>query len=586
MQQLETTVLIVGAGPAGLTAALALSTYGIAATVITRHRWLAPTPRAHVTNQRTFELLRDLGVEADATALATPYALLPNAVFCTSLAGEELGRFEILGTSAARRGDYARASPCTHADLAQDLLEPVLLRHALLRGGHVRFDTDYLHCTQDEEGVTATVQDRLTKETYQIRASYLLGADGGGSKIVPELGLPLVGQMNLSDSVNIVFEADLTAHVAHRPALLYFLVRTGLDAGGMGLGFLRPLQRWHRWQFTKGYLLGQRNEQLTHAEAAALIRDYLGLPELAVHVTSIAPWLQNSLYATQYRQGRVFCMGDAVHRHSPSNGLGSNTSMQDAYNLAWKLALVLHDQAAPGLLDSYEAERVPIGQQVVERVDKSVAEYGPILAALGLFAEDPAQGAANLAARKDATPAASAQRIALQQALAHKQSYEFEAHGVELNQRYTSAAVVPDGVAPAPSSLDPELYYLPTTCPGARLPHAWVQQQNQAISTLDLVGHGRFTVLTGIGGEAWVAAAASVAAHFGLPVAAHLIGTGCAISDPYGTWAALREIADAGCLLVRPDGYIGWRAQSAPADAAAAAAALQQVLGQILGRPN
>jgi 2,4-dichlorophenol 6-monooxygenase len=196
------------------------------------------------------------------------------------------------------------ASPCTHADLAQDLLEPVLLR-----GAHVRFDTDYLHCTQDAQGVTATVQDSLTKETYQIRAAYLLGADGGGSKIVLELGLPLVGQMNFSNSINIGFEADLTAYVAHRPALLYFIVRTGLDAGGMGLGFLRPFQRWHRWQFTKGYLLGQRNEQLTHAEAAALIRGYLGLPELAVRITSIAPWVQNSLYATQYRQGRFFLHG-------------------------------------------------------------------------------------------------------------------------------------------------------------------------------------------------------------------------------------------------------------------------------------
>lgn len=106
-------------------------------------------------------------------------------------------------------------------------------------------------------------------------------------------------------------------------------------------------------------------------------------------------------------------------------------------------------------------------------------------------------------------PLAGAQRVALQQALAHKQDYEFQAHGVELNHRYTSAAVVPDGLPPAPSPLDPELYYLPTTSPGARLPHAWVQQQNQALSTLDLVGQGRFTVLTGIGGEAWLAAAAS-----------------------------------------------------------------------------
>ena len=176
---------------------------------------------------------------------------------------------------------------------------------------------------------------------------------------------------------------------------------------------------------------------------------------------------------------------------------------------------------------------------------------------------------------------------ALQQALAHKQDYEFQAHGVELNHRYTSAAVVPDGLPPAPSALDPELYYLPTTSPGARLPHAWVQQQSQALSTLDLVGQGRFTVLTGIGGEAWLAAAASAATHFGLPVAAHLIGTGCAITNPYGTWVALRETAEAGCLLVRPDGYVGWRAQIAPASApAAAAAAFQQALGQLLGRPS
>ena len=134
----------------------------------------------------------------------------------------------------------------------------------------------------------------------------------------------------------------------------------------------------------------------------------------------------------------------------------------------------------------------------------------------------------------------------MQQALAHKQDYEFQAHGVELNHRYTSAAVVPAGLPPAPSPLDPELYYLPTTSPGARLPHAWAQQQNQALSTLDLVGQGRFTVLTGIGGEAWLAAAASAATHFGLPVAAHLIGTGGAITDPYGIWAALRETAEAG----------------------------------------
>ncbi len=461
----------------------------------------------------------------------------------------------------------------------------MLLRNALLRGARVRFDTEYLACTQDAHGVTATVQDRGLGETYQIRASYLIGADGGGSKLAAELDLPLVGQMNLSDSVTIVFEADLTAHVTHRPALLYFLVRTGLDEGGVGLGFLRTIQRWNRWQFTKGYLLGQRNEQLTREEAVALIRDYLGLPELAVEVNFIDPWLQNSLYATRYHQGRVFCAGDAVHRHSPSNGLGSNTSIQDAYNLAWKLARVLRDPAAPSLLDSYDAERVPVGRQVVERVDKSVAEYGPILAALSLLAEDPVQGVAQLAARKEAAPAARAQRTQLAQALAYKQQYEFNAHGVELSQRYASAAVMPDEeAAPAASPRDPELYYLPTIRPGARLPHAWVQQQGRPVSTLDLVAQGRSSVLTGIGGEAWAAAAIQAAAHFGLPLATHFIGTGFAITDLCGSWATLRDTEEAGCLLVRPDGYIGWRARAAAASEAEAAAHLRRALGQIVER--
>ena len=151
------------------------------------------------------------------------------------------------------------------------------------------------------------------------------------------------------------------------------------------------------------------------------------------------------MYATRYRDGRVFCMGDAVHRHPPSNGLGSNTSIQDAYNLAWKLALVLRGQAGEGLLESYEAERVPIGRQIVLRANQSIEEFGPIFQALGLTdTTDPELMVEHMRARADDTPEAARQRIALKEALELK-DYEFNAHGVELGQRYASTAVVPDG---------------------------------------------------------------------------------------------------------------------------------------------
>jgi 2,4-dichlorophenol 6-monooxygenase len=577
---IETDVLIVGSGPAGSSAALMLSTLGIRNVLVTRYRWLADTPRAHITNQRTMEILRDLGVEAEAAALATPQELMGNTVFCTSLAGEELGRIRAWGTRPDRRADHAMASPSAMCDLPQNLLEPVLLGQAAARGTRVRFDTDYVSLEQDADGVTATVLDRLGGGTYTIRAKYLIGADGGRSKVAEDIALPFEGRMGVAGSLNIVFEADLSRYVAHRPSVLYWVLQPGSSIGGIGMGLVRMVRPWNQWLIVWGYDIAKDPPVLDDAAATRIAHALIGDDSIPIRIQSTSVWTVNHMFATRYAEGRVFCMGDAVHRHPPSNGLGSNTSIQDAYNLTWKLAMVLKGQADPALLDSYDAERAPIGRQIVNRANRSIEEFGPIFAALGLLGtDDPARMRANMQARKADTTDAAAQREALRQAIAFKE-YEFDAHGVEMNQRYRSAAILAEA-APDPAwARDPELYHQPTTRPGARLPHAWLARDGRQVSTLDLAGKGRFTLFTGIAGAAWAAAADAAAERFGIPIAAHVIGPGQDVDDLFGDWAALRDVPEAGCILVRPDMHVAWRAP----DATEPAPRLIAALGQLLGR--
>ncbi|MGA2212817.1 MAG: FAD-dependent monooxygenase [Bryobacteraceae bacterium] len=576
---IETDVLIVGSGPAGSSAALALSTYGIPNVMVTKYGWLANTPRAHLNNQRTMEILRDLGIEQQVIAKATPQELLGNAVFCTSLIGEELGRLRMFGTEPRRRADHILASPCSMCDLPQNLLEPIILGAAAERGTKVRLNSEYLSCRQDAEGVTAQVKDRVSNETYQIRAKYLLGADGANSKVAEDAGLPMEGKMGVAGSMNIVFGCDLTKYVAHRPSVLYWVLQPGSDVGGVGMGVIRMVRPWNEWLAIWGYDIHAGAPQLTDQAAEAIVRNLIGDQDIPIQIRSRSLWTVNDMYATRYSTGRVFCMGDAVHRHPPMNGLGSNTSIQDAYNLAWKLALVLKGKAKPGLLETYDEERAPIGKQIVKRANKSIGETGPIFEALGLQPGiEVAQMWRNMEARKSDTPLAAAQREKLRRAILQK-NYEFNTHGVELNQRYRSSAVVSDGTPEPAFERDLELYFHPTTWPGARLPHVWLQKDGHPISTLDVAGSGRFVVLTGIGGEGWIEAARKASALHGIPVDGFVIGPGRDFTDLYGEWAETREIGESGCLLVRPDAHVGWRAAEAGDEQNRLGAAIARILG-------
>ena len=563
---LRTDVLVIGSGPAGASAALFLATYGVDHVMITKYRWTANTPRAHITNQRTVEIIRDMGIEQDVIDQATPHELMGDTVFCSSLAGDEIGRVRTWGTHPQREADYRLASPSMNCDLPQTLFEPILVSHAAARGSRIRFDTEYLSLDQDGDGVTVLVRDRLAGREYRIRARYVIAADGGRSKVAADLGLPMAGQMDIAGSMNIVFHADLSRFVAHRPSVLYWVLQPGATIGGIGLGLVRMVRPWNEWLITWGYDISRPPPEVDDAMATTIVHNLIGDDTVPVTIRSVSLWGNNKMYAERYREGRVFAVGDAVHRHPPSNGLGSNTSIQDSYNLAWKLAYVLTGRAGEGLLDSFDAERAPIGRQIVLRANKSIEEFGAILSALGLDdTVDVAQMQRSIAGRADDNPSAAIQRARLRSALELK-DYEFNAHGVELGQRYASGAVVPDGTPEPAYTRDPELYYHPTTWPGARLPHCWVGRDGHRVSTHDLAGKGRFVLLTGISGQGWSAAATKVAEDLSLPLESYVIGPGREYTDLYDDWARLREVEEDGCVLVRPDNHVAWRAAAMTAD--------------------
>jgi 2,4-dichlorophenol 6-monooxygenase len=585
MADITTEVLIIGTGPSGSATAALLSTYGIQNIAVNRYRWLANTPRAHITNQRTMEVLRDLGreVEDEAYMFATHQDLMGENIFCESLAGEEIGRIKSWGNHPLSKAEHLMSSPTLMNDLPQTMMEPLLFKTACSRGTQARMSTEYLSHEQDAEGVTTTCRDRLTGKTVTIRSKYLIGADGGKSLVAEHAGLPFEGKMGVGGSMNILFRADLSKYVAHRPSVLYWVMQPGADVGGIGMGLVRMVRPWNEWLIVWGYDINGPEPQVTPEFATSVARQLVGDPNLEIELLSANTWTVNNRYATRTTNGRVFCMGDAIHRHPPSNGLGSNTSIQDAFNLAWKLAMVLKGQAGERLLDSYDTERAPIAKQIVTRANQSIGEFGPIFEALGMSeGVDPEEMQKNLAARTEGTDAAERQREAIRKAIAFKK-YEFDAHGIEMNQRYRSGAVVTDGQIEPAFTLDADLHYQPTTWPGARLPHVWLYRHDTGaeISTLDLCGHGRFTLLTGLGGEAWVQAAVDVAQELGVEIVTHVIGPRQAFVDHSGDWARACEIGDSGCLLVRPDHHVCWRSEGI---AHAPKAELARVLRQVLAR--
>ena len=449
---IDVPVLIVGGGPVGLTASIYLSHFGIESLLVERHPGTAILPKARALNARTMEMYRQIGLEDEIRAVAMPERFGRTILWSQSLAGAEIKRLQ----PGRGSGDNQALSVAANCGCSQDILEPVLRRRAETAGpGQVRFHTELIRFDGSADEARATLQD-ATGAREEVRARYVIAADGAQSRIRNQLGVSRRGERDVYDSVNIHFRADLGRWVDDRPAALYLVEQPELR------GTFLTINGKDRWGFLVTSLshYGFTPEQFTPAFCAEIIRRAVGVDRIDVEVLGVSAWQASALVAERYRCGPVFLAGDAAHEMPPTGGFGLNTGVQDAQNLAWKLAAVLRGEAGEALLDTYDAERRPVGEAVT---------------------------------RSSLLNALSMGRTARQSEPVLPRKEFLNEIGLVFGAHYASAAVVPDGQR-APAE-DPVQQYVPSAVPGCRAPHAWVSSAGRKISTLDLLGRD-FVLLT------------------------------------------------------------------------------------------
>jgi putative polyketide hydroxylase len=532
-------VLIVGGSLVGLSTSLFLGRLGVRHTLVERHAGTSIHPRGRGNNVRTMELFRAAGVEPmirqAAATLADNHGILQTPTLVGD-AGEWLFREIDPG------GGLARFSPSSWCLCSQNDLEPVLLDHAARLGGDLRYGTELMSFDSDPSGVTAMVKSRQTGEHTAIRADYLVAADGPRSPVREQLGIAQSGPGDLFSNISITFRSRrLPEVVGDRRFIVCYLTSPDAD------GALLPVDNRENWVFHAPWHpeRGETLEEFTDERCVAHIRRAVGVADLDVQVTGKAPWHAAQRVARSYRAGRVFLAGDSAHEMSPTGAFGSNTGIQDAHNLAWKLAAVLGGWAGEGLLDTYDAERRPVAEATSARAAaRSVEHSHPG------FAPPPGAGGAP-------------QRGIL---------------NVALGYRYPQGAVV--GADPA-TPVVPERLDLSGE-PGSRAPHLPVRHRGEEISTLDLYERSFVLLSDADDPNGWHEAAIRLAEEMSIPLTSYRVGNGPdAELTPEGDtdWSAAHGTTPTGAVLVRPDGFVAWRSSEPVPDAERA---LRQVLTTLL----
>ncbi|WP_405780381.1 FAD-dependent monooxygenase [Streptomyces sp. NBC_01378] len=529
-------VLIVGGSLVGLSTSLFLGRLGVPHMLVERHSGTSIHPRGRGNNVRTMELFRVAGIqqriEDAASVLADNHGILQTPTLVGD-AGEWL--FKEIDPG----GGLARFSPGGWCLCSQNDLEPVLLESARELGGDLRFHTELMSFEQDAQGVTAQLKSRDTGEHTTVRADYLVAADGPRSPIRERLAIGQSGPGDLFHNVSITFTSrGLADAVGDRRFIVCYLTNPEAD------GALLPVDNREHWVFHAPWHPenGETLEEFTDERCTEHIRRATGVPDLDVQITGRAAWHAAERVAERYSDHRVFLAGDSAHEMSPTGAFGSNTGIQDAHNLAWKLAAVLGGWAGPGLLESYDLERRPVAEATSARastrsVEHSHPGYTPNPEAGG----PGGPGAGGPGGKKGGIL------------------------NVALGYRYPRGAVL--GADPA-TPVVPEGMRL-TGEPGSRAPHMWLNRAATRVSTLDLYERSMVLLSSADGDGPWHHAATAIAQRMAVPLDSYRIGNGPdAELSPVGDvdWAETHGVAPGGAVLVRPDGFVAWRSEGPAAD--------------------
>jgi len=539
MQEKRVPVLIVGGGLTGLSAAVFLASRGVRSLVVERHPDLLIHPRARGFSPRTVELYRQVGLEPAILAACNYAGDFRKVILlrADTLAAEDYQRIE----QPAEEERFDDVSPCNFAGIDQDRLEVLLRDRARALGAEVRFATEMTAFERDAAGARAVIRDLRNGEESLVHAEYLVAADGHRSPIREHLGIPVRGPGPLWQAVTVLFEADLQPALRGRQVFMSYLNKPRPGT------VLMPHDGRRRWVFAAGLAThaGEQLSDFTDERCVGLIREAVGLAELDVRIISQIPGTDlkvlcfpiSAQIAERYRTDRVFLAGDAAHAIPPTGGFGANLGIQDAYDLAWKLACVLKDQAGAGLLDTYQADRLPVahftlGQALARMHDRVRPGTGPQAPPLVDYTS------------------------------------------VVFGYQYRSTAI-PGAIDDGAAALKPEEL---RAQPGTRAPHAPITAEHGPRSILDLLGRD-LVLVVGRAGARWREAARSVGVRLRLPLT--LLQLGTELEDPSGKIEERFGLGVQSAVLVRPDGFVAWRAEDARAHPTES---LERAVGRIMGR--
>ncbi|EPZ0456763.1 FAD-dependent oxidoreductase [Bacillus sp. CD3-5] len=536
MESNDVPVLIVGGGLSGLASALFLAKHNIEYLLIERHPSTAIHPKAGGITFRTMELFRELGLEPRIRSAGKALENCRGRIAVHTIA--EANKEELAQMRANQYENDEKLlqkieeiSPSKQTACYQITLEEIMLQEARTLGGELSFYHELVSYEQNEQGVIATIRNRETEKESVIHCDYVIAADGAKSKLREQLGISTEGRGTIGGYyMNIYFEADLSEFIQGDAFGFSMVLHPEV------LGALIPVDNARRWIYHVSYdpLKGERPADFTIERCKQIIQTAIGSTNVESEIVSVLPWEATESTATKFQDNRVFLVGDSAHIMPPTGGFGSNTGIQDAHNLAWKLGAVIKGKAKPKLLETYHKERY--------HVAKLTTAYASSL----LFrAANREEGSLN----------------------------KMDGLAVTAGYHYSSDAIIDDSVTPHRMDIV-DL----NGRPGTRAPHFWGMYKGKEASILDLFGNN-FVLLTGVDNSSWAEAVYDVSSKLGINIKLYRVGGSGDFIAQENVFRELYRIENGGAVLIRPDGFIGWRLAKAVVNPDVM---LEEVMGNLL----